>query len=346
MRVTWSVPLLLAAACAAPATIKVVRIHAVPSEPGAFDVSDLDGEPETRRYKIKPEDLLASGSRVEFDGRPSDGTQVLNPSPSIEDLTTQTLAEAVHVVRAMVAPESWHADPRRAIYVERDEIVARHSPSVLAQVERLFETLKAHRRDLVRLRVRLINLPAYATDAIQHLGALREGLGGVVDLVDLEKFTPKWAEDRGMTMTGVPILTLHHAQTGVVTLGSRFAYIKAYEVNGPAFDPVIDVITTGLQIRANAVANGPGSDRTVLDATAEVQDLASVNAVRLAEYWLQVPRTTTVRASGRFVLGPGQAAVMLVPRAKTLSGISGRLGDESCGPDPVTLVVLEATRAE
>src|SRR6266850_5609168 len=121
MKHFWCVLLLLAAACAsAPPPLKV-QLNPMPSEPGAFDVSDLRGEPETRRYRVKPEELLAASFKTVFDGRPSDGTLTVPPSDPIESWGTAALSDAARLIRGLVAPESWDADPRRAIYVEKDE---------------------------------------------------------------------------------------------------------------------------------------------------------------------------------------------------------------------------------
>ena len=346
MKRSWSVLLLLAAACAAPPPPKPdVQMTPMPSEPGAFNVPDVSGEPETRRYKVRPEELLASSSRAVFDGRPSDGNMVIPPTDAIEDLTLGALADAARVIRKFVAPESWEADARRAIYVEKEEIVVRHTPAVLAQVERLLETLKAHRKTLVRLRVRFLTIPTDGMRGIKHLPSLKEGLGGVIDRKEADALMPKSAHKRTL-MTQVPNLTLYHGQTGVVSLGSRFPYIKSYKPIGPDYDANIDVVYTGMDLRVRAVANGPQSDRFLVDTAVEVQDLNSVTNILLADYLLQFPATVMSRTAGQFVLGPDQAAVLLAPQVRPVSGILGYLGSARPDLGRVTLVIVELDRVE
>lgn len=345
MKHSWSVLALLAAACASAPPPLEVQIDPMPSEPGAFDVSDVRGEPETRRYRVKPEELLASASKTVFDGRPSDGTITIPPADPIESIASAALADAARLIRAMVAPESWDADARRAIYVEKDEIVVRHVPAVLTQVERLLETLKAHRLMLVRLQVRYFTVSTEYLGVIRHLHPLTLGLGGVVDRREINTLAPS-TYDRRITVTRTPNLTLYHGQAGVITLGSRFAYIKSYEQDGPVYDPVIDVVTTGFQLQVRAVANGPGSDRFRIDASVETQDLNSVSALYLQNYVLQIPSILTSRTAGQFTLGPDQAALLLVPQVKAVNGIRGSLGGSGAGPDRMTLIVLEIDRTE
>jgi hypothetical protein len=344
MKLSWSILVLLAAACAAPpAPAPDFQIDPMPSKSGAFAVSDFSGEPETRRYRIKPEELLASSATAEFDGRPSDGYMVLPPTDSIDDLASRALADAVRVIRTIVAPESWDADARWALYVEKDEIVVRHAPKVLAQVERLIETLKAHRKTLVRLRVRLFSLPVDEMTAIRRLPAVREGLGGVIDRAAIEGLIPKGPHARRRHTT-VPWMTLFHGQAGVINSGSRFPYIKAVSIEERDYAPVIDVVTTGIELKMRAVSNGLQSDRFLLDTALEVQDLDSITAIKLADHVLQMPATLTSRVSGQFVLGPDQAAVLLAPEVRGVNGILS--GSAQPWSVKVTLVVMELDRVE
>ncbi len=348
MKNSWIPILLLAASCAAPKSTYVpeFRISPTPSDPGAFAVTDFSGEPETRRYRIKPEELLASSSTAVFDGRPSDGRLILPPPDSIEDLASRVLAEAALVIRTLVAPETWSSDPRCALYVEKDDLVVRHAPKALAQIERLMETLKANRQTMLRLRVRFLSIPLEEMAAIRHLPPMREGLGGVLDRAELEKFVPKGPRPGGMIVSGVPYLALHHGQAGQVTVGNSFPYIKACKISETGYDPVIDVIPTGLELRVRAVADGPESDRFLLDAAADVVELNGVTALNLGDYVIQVPSTTKSRAAGRFVVGPDQAAVFLVPQVRFGPGIWGSLGSPGPAPSRRTLAVLELDRAE
>lgn len=346
MRYAGGILVLLGAACAAPPPAPDFRIDPMPSERGAFAVSDFRGEPETRRYKVKPEELLASSATAEFDGRPSDGRLILPPTDSIEDLTAGALAGAVLVIRTLVAPESWTADPRCALYVEKDEIVVRHAPKVLLQIERLIETLKENRKTVIRLRTLFLTMPLDEMRAIKHLPMIREGLGGVIDKGEVEALKSKIGLRTRTLLTAVPAMSLHHGQPGVVTLGSRFPYIKSYKPDATDKEAVVDVVSTGLELRLRAIADGPRSDRFLVDAAIEVQQLASFTNVLLADHMLQIPATLKNVAAGQFVLGPDQAAVLLVPGVRSSNGILGALGGTPSKPTRMTLVILALDRVE
>jgi hypothetical protein len=341
MQKLWIAAVLLAAACAAPQVHKPeIQIGVRPSEPGRFAVDPGIGDPETRRYPIKPEELLATRSKAVFDGRPSDGSMTIPPVDSFDDLATGALVEAVGVIRTFVAPQSWNEDARCALYVEKGEIVARNTPVVLAQVERLLETLKSNRLAQIRLRVRFITLLAEELAAFKHLPALREGHGGIVDRKELDALLAKESAG-GVRVTGVPRLTLFHGQRGLVTMGARIPYLKATETKGADYEAVIDVVNSGLDFDVRAVAHGGG--RILVDAVAAVQELNSITTLKLADYVIQRPETISHRSSGQFLLGPDEAALILTPVVR--SGIIGSLG----GPPPparVQFIVFDVDQVE
>jgi len=340
MRLAWSVLLLLAAACAGPTVYQSeIQISPRPSPRGAFHVEDYSGEPETRRYRIKPEELMDSDATAKYDVRPSDGAR--HPG----NLAPGMLAEAVGVIRTMMPPGAWDHDARLALYVERDEIVARHTPAVLAQVERLLETLKAHRNTRVTLRVQFLTIPIEEMGVIRHLPATWEGLGGVIDRREIETLMKTCIPQR-MSLTMMPRLTLFHGQAGVVTMASRFPYLKGAEPKATDYSAVIDEVSTGLKLSTRVVADGPQSDRFLVHAAVEVQDLASFTSLRLGDHVVQVPAVLTRRSAGPFVLGPDQAAVLLGPPARALNGLPGSLGSTASEPGRMTLYLLAVDRAE
>lgn len=341
MKKPWIAGLLLAAACAAPPVHKPeIQISVRPSEPGPFSVDPDKGDLETRRYKIKPEELLATRSKAVFDGRPSDGSMILPPVDSIDDLATGALVEAAGVIRTFVAPRSWNEDARRALYVEKDEIVARNTPAVLAQVERLLETLKANRLAQLRLRVRFVTFLAEELAAFKHLPALREGHGGIVDRKEFDALLAQLSTG-GIRVSGVPRLTLFHGQRGLVTMGVRIPYLKATETKGADYEAVLDVVNSGLDFDVRAVAQG--ADRFLVDAVAAIQELNSITALKLADYVIQRPEMISHRSSGRFLLGPDEAALILTPVVR--SGIIGSLGGAR-PPARVHFIVFEVDRVE
>ncbi|HKS16432.1 MAG TPA: hypothetical protein VJU16_03915 [Planctomycetota bacterium] len=176
MRHSWSAVVLLSCACAAPETIqREIQLRPLPSPRGAFHVSDFSGEPETHRYRLKPGDLFAWDAVAELDIRPSEG------APRAKDPASESLVSAADAIRAMIPNASWDSDARFALYVEKDELVVRHTRAVLTQVERLIETLKANRNTMVRLQVQFLTIPLEEMGAIRHLPPIREGLGGVID---------------------------------------------------------------------------------------------------------------------------------------------------------------------
>ncbi|HKS16431.1 MAG TPA: hypothetical protein VJU16_03910 [Planctomycetota bacterium] len=143
-----------------------------------------------------------------------------------------------------------------------------------------------------------------------------------------------------------PAMTLFHGQAGVVTMASRFPYLKAAEPKESDYSAVIDEVITGLQLRVRAVANGPQSDRFYVEASLDVHDLASITSLKLGDHIVQVPATLTARSAGGFVLGPDQAAVLLGPPARSLLGIHGSLGSAKSGPRMMTLYILTADATE
>lgn len=310
MKHVWSIVALLAAACAASPARQGARVEPLAPQPSAFHVAEPGADPETRRYKIKPEDLMGSSADTRF-------------GPAPPDDPTSTLGPAAIAIRELVAPDSWDQDARRAIYVDGAELVVRHSPNVLDRVDSLIETMKANRNVLFTLKTRFVSVTAEELLALEHLDRIQGGLAGVFDTNKLQDVIPTWSQDR---VTAGPKLTVFHAQAGFIRIASNFAYLESYEKNGPVYDPKPDVTWAGLELKVRAVTNGPRNDRWLLNVsvtTREIPNLPSVPSVRLGDRLHEMPVATENVAEGGIVLGPDQTLLVLT---RPLTPKPARLG--------------------
>lgn len=320
MKRSWCALLILAAACATQPSKKEARILPFAPETSAFHVSDLSGEPETRRYRIKPEEVLGGFTDLHLElVDPGDGSAgpsgVVDPAPA--------LGPVAEAIRSFVAPESWDQDPHRAIYVEGEELVVRHSPKALERVEAFIETMKARRDVLISLSARFVSLPAGDLSVLEHLYRTRGGLAGVFDSKALQEIPQIWSRDH---MTVAPKLTVFHAQAGCIRIASNYAYIEGYEKDGPVYDPIPDVLWSGVELKARGVANGPASDRFLLNVEItcrEIPNLPAVPSVKLGDRVHEMPVAIENTVRGAFVLGPDRTLVIL---ARPLDPKPARLG--------------------
>jgi len=343
MKHTWSVLLLLAAACAAPPPRPEPVISPRPSEPSAFRIPISNREPETRRYRIKAEDLLAESSdfTLHLNLGAGDGSAGATPAPP-----AGAAGAVARLIRDFVVPESWDEDPRRTVYVDGEDLVVRHEPEVLDRVERFVETLKAKRDVMITLQARFISLRPDELAVLEHLPRVRRGLGGIVES---RAFHGTSLAGRAGRVLKAPRLTLFHGQSGSVRISSNFAYIAGYEKNGPVFDPKPEVDWAGVELKAQGVANGPGSDRWLFNISATSRDLPGIPAVPFAVIGNRIhemPVATETRVEGEFVLGLNQAVVLLAPEVKSIRGIVGTLGSRGDETARVTLIVVDLIRAE
>ena len=343
MKYPWSVLVLLAAACASPPARPEPTVFPRPSDPSAFRVPLSNRQPDTRRYRIKPEELLADSSdfNLRLDLGAGDGSA--GPTPA----TPAGAAGAVaRLIREFVVPESWDDDPRRTVYVDGDDLVVRHTSEALDCAERFIETLKAKRAAMLTLKARFVSVRPDELAVLEHLPMVRGGLGGIVETNALQG-TPL-AGDGRRTLTA-PKLTLFHAQKGIIRIGSNYAYIAGYEKHGPVYDPKPLVEWCGVELMAQGVANGPGSDRWLLNLSASSRDIAGLPAVPYVMFGNRVhemPLAAESRVGGEFVLEPNQAVVLLAPEVKSIRGIAGSLDSEPPSPPRVTLIVVELDRAD
>ncbi|HKS16433.1 MAG TPA: hypothetical protein VJU16_03920 [Planctomycetota bacterium] len=346
MKLAWSVLLLFACACAAPKRFKSEgEIKPSPSAPSAFHVTVTDVEPETRRYRLKAEEL-AEGTDYGLKMNGADEGHA-GPLPLMGDAATAARCQAARLVRDFVAPGTWNEDPRRAVYVDKDEIVIRHAPVVLESAERLFDVLKANRDVLVSLKARFVSMRREELEIIEHLPMISGGLGGVVETQSLEALG---LAGRGRTLV-MPKLTLFHGQMGRVRIASDFAFIAGYEKVGEGvYDPKPSVTWAGYELAARGVVNGLGSDRWLLDLALTSRDLPGIPScsfVRLANRIYEMPTAVESRASSQFVVGPGQSILILAPEAKARWGIAGQLAGEAAHEEArVTLIIVEAARID
>src|SRR5688572_24604697 len=100
MKRSWSTVVILAAACATQPSKKEARLLPFAPEASAFHVPDLSGNPETRRYRIKPEDVLRGFTDLRLQlVDPGDGSAgpsgVVDPAPA--------LGPVAEVIRSFVA---------------------------------------------------------------------------------------------------------------------------------------------------------------------------------------------------------------------------------------------------
>jgi len=343
MKHTWSVLLLLAAACVAPAPRPEPEISPRPSEPSAFRIPISYREPETRRYRIKAEDLLAESSdfTLRLDLGAGDGSAGATPAPP-----AGAAGAVARLIRDFPVPESWDEDPRRTVYVDGEDLVVRHAPEVLDLVERFIETLKSKRSVMLTLKARFVSLRPDDLAVLEHLPMVRGGLGGIVETRALQ--ATRLAGNAGWILTASK-LTLFHGQKGSIRIGSNYAYIAGYAKNGPVYDPKPALEWAGVELKAQGVANGPGSDRWLVSLSAtsrEILGIPTVPFVVIGNRLHEMPVVTESRVEGEFVLGPNQAVVLLAPEVKSIRGIVGTLGSGAVEPARVTLIVVELDRAE
>jgi len=301
MKPTWVAVLLLAASCAAPAARKPdVFIPIQPAEPSVFDVDSV-ADSETRRYQI-PEDFFRGPPRGAF----------INPEPQITEYI-DPLWPVVHVaeiVRSMVAPRSWE-DPRRALYVVRDELVVRHAADVQERVANLIDTLKSHRSKLIRFRAWPVVIPAQGGVGIERLERVSGGLAGVFEMSDLRLLDPKAFSRTSASAT--PNIFVFVGQASQVLVRQSKVLIEGYEPreDGPA---QIGVLHHGLTLNLRGVPNGPASEALLIDVTLERRNLQSIRDLPLGAGIVHRPELAESRTSGRFVVAPGRA-ILLVPHA-------------------------------
>ena len=319
MKHTWSVLLLLAAACAAPPPWKpTMALASLPAEPSAFDAADSGREPETRRYRIRPGEYFADNAEPKFDF--VDPEETKPPGAPPPEPATLAVLHAARVIRAMVAPESWDADPRRAVFVEKDELVVRHAPEVLDRVDRLIETLKAHRNTLVRFTVRRVSIPIAGIVGVENLHPVSGGLAGVFARTDVQLLDPSGFPVFGVDHAVYPSISVFAGQASHLFTRQSMPYVEGYLLLDKGWTPKVAVLHQGLTIRVRAVPNGAKSEQVLFTFEVERRELKTMRNLSLGAGLVQVPVVEESRTSGRFVVGLGQALLVVPHPAEEHSG--------------------------
>ncbi|HTF56658.1 MAG TPA: hypothetical protein VK661_05420 [Planctomycetota bacterium] len=325
MRRCCIVLVLLAAACAAPPPPRPeIRIRPLTPDPSAFEVAESGGEPETRRYRIKPEeyfdDVSDGQGRVDFhdyQGKPAALIQSV-------DRATAAALHAARVIRALIAPGTWDQDARRALYVDHDELVVRHAPAVLDRIDRLIDTLKSSRQTMVRCRAKIFSIQQGLLATIENLAPIEGGLAGLFQGEALRALVSK-------VSTGLwsPDCTMFTGQESYLMIRESTPYIEGYEVGENGWTPKVSVLVSGMTIHMRGVPNGPGSETIFIDVNLEARESRAVRAVTLGAGPLQMPVAATVRIGGRFVIAQGQALLFVLQPLRS-------------DPGPLVAVALEA----
>lgn len=309
MKRSWSVLLLLASACAGPSgrdgDVRLI-VRSLPIEPSAFDVAESTREPQTKRYRIRHADCFAEDAEPYRDFEDPDGSMPPEPPPG--DLESLPALHVARVIRAMVAPDSWGADPRRALIVEGDELVVRHVPEVLDRVDRMIATLKAHRHTLVSFSVRSVPVAIDGEIGIDSLYPVSGGLAGVIDRAQIPLL-----QSRGpMAPSAYPKITAFAGQACNAACRMSDLYVEGYLPVDQGWAPKVAVLHHGITLRARGVPNGPGSDRLLIHISIERSELKELRNLRLGAGIVQMPVVAESRVAGRFVVAPGQAVLIVL----------------------------------
>jgi hypothetical protein len=303
MKRAWSVIALVTAACATtpkePAT--VIRPH---SEPNTFDVEESGKESTERRYTVKCEEFMSGEEEPPR-------THVPEGVLPADDRHAAMAMHIAGIVRHLIEPDSWNRDPRRAVFVDRNQLVVRHAPEALERIDRLILTLKAHRANLVRFTMREFPIPPGGDVQIEGLVRAEGGLAGVFDRDDLAHLIragrPPHQEYRGE----LPRITVWAGQAGQLYTRDSLPFIEGLKRAADGWDPQIGVLETGTTINVRGIPLGPESDTVLIEVSAGVRSLKAMRLLELAAGTIQLPEVAESGASGLFVVKPGQALLLL-----------------------------------
>ena len=269
-------PLLLLAACAAPAAPRAARIEPASRAPYAFDVADP----------------AASSIVVRIDAAPSDA--------------------ALEAVRVLVAPDSWS---RGALFVEGKQLVVRNTPGACERVKELLAALSAQEKDMVAVTARFLKLSREQLSDLRNLEPTNGSLAGLFDREALADVVAGWMKE-GAQIISAPRCTAFHGQNAHITIASQTAYIQGHErqvCTGGAtdLDPVIGILNEGLSLKVVAVR---ADNRLQLAASIELSALLPVKVidVRFEGRVVQLPAATRVSAEQRVSMAGGQSLLLVV----------------------------------
>jgi hypothetical protein len=214
---------LMAAACASPEPRRIdSQIRSQGMEASYWDV-DSNSDSETSRRLVTREEFFPDDEVPRGDYSDPDKP---NPHPDPDNWAAHHVAR---VIRAMVAPESWR-DPRRALYVEKDALVLRHSIPVMERAHQLMDVLKSHRNHMVAYTVRPLALPTSGQLPVDRMGKIQGGLAGVFDSKDLRSLDPR-SFHLGDGRPGVPRSTLFVGQAGHFLIQETKVILEGYTLD-------------------------------------------------------------------------------------------------------------------
>jgi hypothetical protein len=141
------------------------------------------------------------------------------------------------------------------VNVEGGELVLRHAPDVLDQVENLLQEMATHRDRLVTCKVRFFHLEPQHLSDLEMMSPIDGGLGGTFDRSELNDLAARWKQ-RGVMELDPPNLTLFPGQFGQVIISNDLAYTAGWSRATEVPDPQVAVCREGLNVQLGAVIQG------------------------------------------------------------------------------------------
>jgi hypothetical protein len=167
----------------------------------------------------------------------------------------------------------------------------------------------------VKLHVDFFSLPADGLSLLENVPAVPGGLAGTFDREKLAVQTFVWRQRGPRQWLVAPDLALRHGQAGSVAVSSQAAYVSGLREQAPdskVFDPVVGTATSGLFVKARAIANGPGSRDFLLELSLEMAALTNLVSLRLGGGSVELPAQEVSRVRGTFALRPDQALLVVL----------------------------------
>jgi hypothetical protein len=238
--------------------------------------------------------------------------------------------ELVHTLRRTVAPSSWTTDATIAPLA--GNLYVAQSPANHAAIERFLAGLRRQCRTQIVLEFRLVSF-----DRGGRLASLPDdlrrrpepaGSGGDAGPVESVNLSPADANrlrgalqfNASLTMRTAPRLTLFSGQAASVLVASQRAFVSAVvnlkNADGTTSQSAnVDVVSSGTQIHAKAVASPDGQFATVA-LRAEMADLISIDGPDVK--WpdpavVQRPIVERLATQGTVVVRQGDTCVLRVP---------------------------------
>jgi len=277
--------------CAGPGvSTPLPRARVSPPPPNAFALSaeELKAEPEEIRLGVALEDLLADPFRS--------GDQL------------------VELVKTFVTPGAWKSDAL-TFDLPRSVLKARHSPRALAATDLLLKTQHQNRDRQIQAAVSLFSLGTEDLRLFENIPPGAGGLAGTFGHSALREtlFRALGARARGCLPSP---LRFAHGHSASFRNMSQMAFISGWVETEAGPDPLVDVITDGVQLVVRAVANGNRPGEFVADVSAEVavmlEPMPQVLSLNLGAGPVELPGKVTARFQGKFTLGPEQVLFGIV----------------------------------